>query len=440
MLVQLGDFGGGLALIVLRLGIGAGLDQQPDHRRIVMRRRNHQSGGAGFRLCIHIGAALDKPFGDLERPRARRQEHRALRRGVLRDGDHQRRQSVGASRHVYVGAALHQGFRHFIFVLGDGDGERTESFRARLLGVRAIGEQDFDRRHVVAHHGGGKRGHAVSVGLVDIGTQLDEQLDHLVLPLAGGVGERRAALVVGLVDVGALLNQEFHAVLIVGDDGVAQLLSEVGAFGEPALELLLGDHLVRRSEVGTRLVIGLGDLGIGAVGRQIARDDAFAALDERHAVILEDLLDILLVILKRELDHVFEEGVGAAHANPELEFERHLIVHHVDRQDGDRLALHGLDPAGEGTEYRGHVELAIEHALDDVPGLVLDHDIGVVGLGLEFEVVHDAAPGERHADARRLEHADLEILELGIVEAGDLKALVVADKRGRKASCKPGRW
>src|SRR4029079_6915197 len=119
-------------------------------------------------------------------------------------------------------------FGHFVFVLGDGDRERTEAFRTRLLDICAIGKQDFDRRHVIAHHGGGERGHAVIVGLVYIGAKFDEKLHHLVMPLTGGGGERRAALIVDRVEVGALLHQEFDAVLIVGDDRVAQLLGGIG--------------------------------------------------------------------------------------------------------------------------------------------------------------------------------------------------------------------
>ena len=77
----------------------------------------------------------------------------------------------------------------------------------------------------------------------------------LVLALARGVVQRRPALRIGLVHVGALADQELDAVEIVGDHRVAQLLGEVGALGKPALELLLGDHLVGRGEVGARLEV-----------------------------------------------------------------------------------------------------------------------------------------------------------------------------------------
>ena len=132
------------------------------------------------------------------------------------------------------------------------------------------------------------------------------------------------------------------------------------------------------------------------------------------------------MILERELEQIFQEGVRLAHAERELELERRPVVHQIDRKDGDRLALHGLDPTGEGAEHRGDVELAVQHPLHHVPGLVLRNEIAVVGLQLQLDVVDDAALGERRANARGLEHADRQILELGIVEVLDLDALVAA--------------
>ena len=160
--------------------------------------------------------------------------------------------------------------------------------------------------------------------------------------------------------------------------------------------------------------------------RQVARHEALAALHERHAVILQDLLDLLLLILEGEFEHVFQEGVGLAHADGEIEFERHAVFLEIDRLNGERLVLHGLEPAGERSPDGGDVELAVEHLLHAPPGLMLGNEVGVMGLRLERDVVDDAALGEGLADARGLEHADLQILELRIVEAGQLKALVVA--------------
>ena len=57
---------------------------------------------------------------------------------------------------------------------------------------------------------------------------------------------------------------------------------------------------------------------------------------------------------------------------------------------------------------------------------MLDDEIAVVGLSLEFHIVDDAALGESGANAGGLEYADLQILELGIVKAAEFEALVVA--------------
>ena len=137
-------------------------------------------------------------------------------------------------------------------------------------------------------------------------------------------------------------------------------------------------------------------------------------------------VDFLGLILERELEHVFQEGVGLAHANGEIEFERHAVILEVHRQNGERLMLHSLEPAGERTPHGGDVEFAVQGLLHRPPRLMLDDQVCVVGLGLQRDIVDDAALGEGLADARGLEHADLQILELWIVKPGQLKTLVVA--------------
>ncbi len=160
------------------------------------------------------------------------------------------------------------------------------------------------------------------------------------------------------------------------------------------------------------------------MGRQVARDDAFRALHERHAVIFQDLLDLIGIILQRKLEHVFEERVGLAHADRHLELERHGIVVEIDRLNGDRLVLHGLHPAGEGAIHASDIDIAVHGALHDVPGLMLRNDVAVVRLSLKHDVIEDTPLVEGLADARGLVHPDLEIFQLGIVKAAELEALV----------------
>ena len=57
---------------------------------------------------------------------------------------------------------------------------------------------------------------------------------------------------------------------------------------------------------------------------------------------------------------------------------------------------------------------------------MLGHEVGVVALHLQLNVVDDAALGEGPAQGRGLEHADLQILQLRIVETGQLEPFVVA--------------
>ena len=184
--------------------------------------------------------------------------------------------------------------------------------------------------------------------------------------------------------------------------------------------------MVWRRELGTGLVHLIGERNVAAMGRQIARDDALAALHERHAILFHDLLDLLRVIFEREFDHIFEEGVGLAHADGDLELQRDRVVHEIDRDDVDRLVLDGLHPAGEWAKHRRDIKLTVQRPLHHIPRLMLRHEIAVVGLSLQLDVVDDATFGEGCANARSLEHADLEVFELGIVEARQLKPLVVA--------------
>ena len=132
---------------------------------------------------------------------------------------------------------------------------------------------------------------------------------------------------------------------------------------------LLGHDLVRRGEVRTRLEVLLIRRDVAAMRRQVALHEAFRALDERHAVIAQDLLDFVLLIVEREFEHVFEEGVGLAHADGEIELERHGVVLKIDRQDGRaaRASWSCSQPAN-GSEHAGDIEIAVRHVLHRATG------------------------------------------------------------------------
>src|SRR4029450_3427397 len=125
--------------------------------------------------------------------------------------------------------------------------------------------------------------------------------------------------------------------------------------------------------------------GVASMGRQVALHEAAAALHERHAEISQDLLDLVLLILHGELEHVFEEGIGLAHARSDVEFERDIVFPKVDRLNGDGRALH-FNPAGEWSPNRGNIEIAIDHLLHLIPRLVLRLEIGVVANDVELHV------------------------------------------------------
>ena len=89
------------------------------------------------------------------------------------------------------------------------------------------------------------------------------------------------------------------------------------------------------------------------MGGNVAGHDAIAALDERHAIVGEDLLDLVLGALERVVELVFQHDVGLAHDHGEIEFEPRFVIHEVDRLNGELLALHGLEPTGKRAPDRG---------------------------------------------------------------------------------------
>ena len=159
---------------------------------------------------------------------------------------------------------------------------------------------------------------------------------------------------------------------------------------------------------------------------QRALDETAAALHERHAVVGEDLGDLVLGGLERVLEHVFELGVALAHAGRELELERDEVLPQVHRLDDDRLALHGLKPPGEWAPDGRDVELAVGHLLHLPPRLIGRIEVGVVAERVQDEVGRQPALGQHLARARCLEHADLEVLQRGIVEALEVEAAVIS--------------
>ncbi len=158
---------------------------------------------------------------------------------------------------------------------------------------------------------------------------------------------------------------------------------------------------------------------------QIARHDTLAALDQRHAVILQDLGDLVGLILKGEIEHVFQKGVSLAHADAEIELKRRLVFPEIYRLHHDRFAL-GLAPAGERPPDGGDIEVAVHHLLHLPIGLMLGLQVGVMGDDGERDVVDNAVAGENLAHAGRLEHANPQLLELRVVEAFDVDAFVIA--------------
>ena len=166
-------------------------------------------------------------------------------------------------------------------------------------------------------------------------------------------------------------------------------------------------------------------LGGNSLGGQIAGHVALAALDQRYAVILQQRLDLLGVVVHGPFEQIFEEHVGGTHADRHLEFHRHRVVVQIDGNDVNWFILHRLDPAGERPEDGRHVELPIQHFLHHVPGLILGNEIAVVTLKLELDVVDDAPLGQGPANAGGLEDTDGQILQLGIIKTRQFQSLVV---------------
>ena len=184
-----------------------------------------------------------------------------------------------------------------------------------------------------------------------------------------------------------------------------------------------------------------------AMRGKIAFDDTGRTADERHAVIVEDLRDLVLGLFEGEVDLEFEHDVGVLHAPGERELERDGAVHEVCRLHRERRAAL-LHPARERSPNGGDVELAVDDALNLAPGLSLGAEVGVSDDDVDIEALLDAAGCERLADAGMLEDADPERLELRIVQILDLEALVVAigedvggavDRRGHQQARIVGR-
>ena len=64
--------------------------------------------------------------------------------------------------------------------------------------------------------------------------------------------------------------------------------------------------------------------------RQVAGDDAIAALDERNAVVGEDFGDLVLLGHQRVVEHELQNDVGILHADRKAELERHVVHQYVD--------------------------------------------------------------------------------------------------------------
>src|SRR5581483_9844705 len=269
----------------------------------------------------------------------------------------------------------------------DPKAQGINAFGTEYLDIGTMRKQQLHRGNVVAHDRLKQRRHTVPVALVGIGLKVEEKLDQVGIALARRARQRRISLQVALVDVRAVIDKELHARSIVGVDRLAQLGIGVRARGKPRLK-----RLECRRFLGGRRWGKLGrlrNLVVAAVGRQGSFHHAAAALHQRNTVIREDLLDLRLVILEREIEDVLKHGVGLAYANGKVELKRNSIFPEVYRLKGDGLAL-GLDPAGEWTPHGSEVELSIHHLLDLIPGLMLDVDVGVMADGLDRHIVEDA--------------------------------------------------
>src|SRR4029078_1103217 len=138
--------------------------------------------------------------------------------------------------------------------------------------------------------------------------------------------------------------------------------------------------------------------GVATMGGQIALHKTAAALHKRHAVVPEDFLDLVLLILHGKFEHVFEESIGLAHARSDVEFKGHGVFPKTHRLNWDGRAFR-FDPAGERSPNRRHVEIAVDDLLHLIPGLIFRLEVGIVGNDVKLQI-GDAVLYQRLADAR----------------------------------------
>ena len=108
----------------------------------------------------------------------------------------------------------------------------------------------------------------------------------------------------------------------------------------------------------------------GSMRRQIPADHAGVAAHQRHAELGQDRAQRIALLVHRLLQPALQILIVATHPDRHVEFQRHGIVHQVDRLDGQRRLLHDLVVARERSPGRGHVELAVEHLLYLVARLI----------------------------------------------------------------------
>jgi hypothetical protein len=165
-------------------------------------------------------------------------------------------------------------------------------------------------------------------------------------------------------------------------------------------------------EVGTRLKVLLRDRVVITVRRQVASDQAAAALHERNAVAPQDLLDLVLLVLKGEFEGIFQQHVGLTHTDGEVELERYRVFPKIHGLNGDRLTLR-LDPAGKWPPNRRDVEIAVDDLLHLIIGLIFRLQVCVMGNDVKLEIVDDAVLHQRLANAEVWKTPIFSCLSLG---------------------------
>jgi len=108
---------------------------------------------------------------------------------------------------------------------------------------------------------------------------------------------------------------------------------------------------------------------------QISSDSAFAALDERHAELAQNLLNLALTRFKGQVKLVFQHPVDFAQCNRQLEFERHIIIVEIYRLHLDGRTFHLLHIPGERAPDADGIEAAVDHFLNLVNWLAFGVEV-----------------------------------------------------------------